>query len=561
MLVEAGHITKIASNNRAWLNNLSKFEMDGTEYDLGGETQVSGGYFRDVTNPPTGVPNQVVSINGRRADGTWWLGTAEVLHRAGEYFWNYGATPPAYELYNPFPFDGINTFDLLSGDLILKAKEIGLENTLSYFVAGDRLNIGVTAGTNIHQIFLSHFSNILTVSFTDGTPPKTVELDQLTNKDIVSGVLNGTNLVITLKDGSEVTIDFSAFSGGGGTLPAEVTTAELEAGTEIALRSYSPFKVDAQIAHSAPNYNPFPTVFQIPLNNIGEVIYLPTEEHSGIKQNITVESGSSGTHIGFDPYGLAGHGPFGESTESIEPHIAVIAAGGTILDWRPRFLYGTSLSQLDNVQSVEIRGTLWLMDGPAEVFNGRFLRRIQQGGTAITTTTWALNVKFLDNSWMFRDTLAHHAGLYEWVNGNYSRIQGRLGDRGYSIVLVYLEVTDGSTPDLPSGGETTDGILTTLPPGGWVYSAPTNPTGIIWIAQGFVGQTVSPTWRSRFPVQGSTANGISTDIVYLRSDTTPATPSGGTALNGELTVAPGGGWALDKPTGTEPLWIAFCAYL
>ena len=140
---------------------------------------------------------------------------------------------------------------------------------------------------------------------------------------------------------------------------------------------------------------------------------------------------------------------------------------------------------------------------------------------------------------------------------NYSRIQGRLGDRGYSIVLVYLEVTDGSTPDLPSGGETTDGILTTLPPGGWVYSAPTNPTGIIWIAQGFVGQTVSPTWRSRFPVQGSTANGISTDIVYLRSDTTPATPSGGTALNGELTVAPSGGWALDKPTGTAPLWIAF----
>ena len=136
------------------------------------------------------------------------------------------------------------------------------------------------------------------------------------------------------------------------------------------------------------------------------------------------------------------------------------------------------------------------MSGVAEVFNGRFLRRIQQGGNPLTLTSWTLNFAFLDGTWKFGNAVAHEAGLYEWINGNYSRVQGRVGDRGYSVVLVYQDITDGSIPPTPTGGTHLEGILIVAPPGGWALAPPQVPQGIVWVAQGFAGSLSNIGWRN-----------------------------------------------------------------
>ena len=225
MLVESGHITKIASNNRVWLNGLDKFEMDGVEYDLSDVTQVSGGYFRTITNPPTGVPNQDIVINGKRLDGTWWLGVADIVHQAGEYNWDYTSTPPAYERTSQF--DGIDILDI-AGNLLVKATQIELGPNILHLEAGSKITIGVS-DTHVTDATFDQTTKTLEIELTGSNPPITVDLGDLTDNEFVSAILNDiTNiLTFTQEDGGTIEVDFSpilgGMGGGGGTGTAKVT--------------------------------------------------------------------------------------------------------------------------------------------------------------------------------------------------------------------------------------------------------------------------------------------------------------------------------------------------
>lgn len=150
------------------------------------------------------------------------------------------------------------------------------------------------------------------------------------------------------------------------------------------------------------------------------------------------------------------------------------------------------------------------------------------------------------------------------------------GTDGNSIDIIYRRsATELTIP--PSGGAARDGRLTSAPTG-WSLSPPGGTDPIYTSFAHISGSTDNPRYdepirwtgpdgqtggvgpASTVPgprgIQG--VRGYSTGIAYLISPNTPTDPSGGTAVDGQLTVAPGpGSWQLDMPPVGNVTWIAF----
>lgn len=129
----------------------------------------------------------------------------------------------------------------------------------------------------------------------------------------------------------------------------------------------------------------------------------------------------------------------------------------------------------------------------------------------------------------------------------------RFAEDGKDHEFIYSRTTTNSRPGTPETSQADDHV-----PYGWTDDAiGVNSTYVYeWRsertkAKGVWGNFSAPALFARYSFDGNNGNngtdGTSEYTVYRRSDSQPNTPSGNT-------IPPYGGWALDPPAGSSPLW-------
>jgi hypothetical protein len=128
------------------------------------------------------------------------------------------------------------------------------------------------------------------------------------------------------------------------------------------------------------------------------------------------------------------------------------------------------------------------------------------------------------------------------------------GEDGKDYEYIFTRTSAEHTPSTPQSQQQDDYV-----PSGWTDD-PVGPTDLIpfeWVSKrtkirGYWGGFSVPAMWARFSHDGQPGkpgtDGRSDYVVYRRSGTQPATPTG--------SFIPPSGWSLDPPSGTYPLWFS-----
>ena len=139
-----------------------------------------------------------------------------------------------------------------------------------------------------------------------------------------------------------------------------------------------------------------------------------------------------------------------------------------------------------------------------------------------------------------------------WTSPVVAFQNGTDGESGNSVDIVFQR--SATQPATPPGSAGT--------PSGWytnVNSVPTG-TGAIWSSVGKRASIESAyTWQTPVKIEGTDGSpGLSVAelSIYIRSASTPATPTGGSFNFGTRTLTPPTGWSATLPAGTAPAYVS-----
>ena len=152
---------------------------------------------------------------------------------------------------------------------------------------------------------------------------------------------------------------------------------------------------------------------RIPISYMGELIFLPYDYSTGVKQDstVTVGANSAGNWIGYSQHTY--QGTFGSLDRSPSP-LTFIGGSGTTTAYRIDTIGGDP-EWIDSIQMVDINGTEYAV-GDARYHYGVRVRSIVSFPSSLTGTTFTLNVRVTATDWYWTDgsVISQSAGFYEW---------------------------------------------------------------------------------------------------------------------------------------------------
>lgn len=148
-----------------------------------------------------------------------------------------------------------------------------------------------------------------------------------------------------------------------------------------------------------------------------------------------------------------------------------------------------------------------------------------------------------------------------------SPANGSNGSNGVSIANLTVYKRSGTLPATPSGGSYNFGTSVFTVPAGWSSTPPATDGNPLYVSN-TVAVASSPTdtddtltWTSPVvllpvPVDGNDGSSFAQLTVYIRSASTPSTPTGGSFSFDTRTITPPSGWSVTVPVGANTLYVS-----
>ena len=404
-------IQYIASRNEDLIDSLDEVEIIGNTYSLGVLDHLYGWSIKEINSFPTGVNAIAYAFNARfEDDNSWYLNDAATsTDPAGLYNWDrtssaYLVSTSPVALTDAQAVDDADTtnFGTVSGDQLEKAvaAHAPTPTTLTDAQAvddADETNFGAVSGDQLEKAVAAHAPTPTTL-----TDAQAVDDADETNFGAVSGDQLEKAVVAHAPD------------------PDALTEAELrdKDSTTTGLAQGSTL-YNALTAHKS-FLGSLPQVAFLPSSDIGNLINLPYDHSVGVRGDITVTVGFSGTDAG---YSAGNEYPAFGSATGLGP-IERLLGTGTAASYSLTTVASQLEHFMDNAVGVWVAGTFYSL-GSKQVGQGVYYREINSPPTALSAATVTFNIQIADDPYYNNGATSEDAAsIYHWDTTTTSYLYG-----------------------------------------------------------------------------------------------------------------------------------------
>ena len=189
-----------------------------------------------------------------------------------------------------------------------------------------------------------------------------------------------------------------------------------------------------------------PQVGTVPTDNIASVVYLTHDHTTGNKSNIDITVGfhsdSISDNAGYNQGLLLPDPAYGSASRSTQ-QLEAITGFGVAGDYRLGEVWSFNEHWINSLSHVEIAGSEYELGSTSANFGG-FARAILNPPTGLSGTTFSLNFRRTDGTWVYTvgTTLVNRAGIYQWEPDLARYEEGLFG--AFPVIAIDLAVRVGN---------------------------------------------------------------------------------------------------------------------